>query len=481
VVKADSNFHLYLRIILVSALVAALGLFPSIRDFNTLLQNAHQAAASGDWSGAADYLTEAANRYPWRDDLKIQAARYAFQAGDPKAVIAYLESRGAKAGMSQQDALMLGDAYLQNGDLVKAVNTWKQLDDSSDSADALQRLADLYLQEKDYPSALSYLKKLLSLDPSDGGLYYQIGLLYAVSEPLQSLPYLAQAADIDPSLADQAHSLYEKIQTANLFDRPAYTLLAAGRELANQGEWSLAGEAFKRVTEIDPDYADGWAFLGEAKQQVKQGETGTFSEVGLAELEHALQLDASSVLANTFMGIYWERQQDYSQAQTYLQQAITLNPDDPYLYSELGNILSRAGDLPAAQSAFESAISHAPQDPTFYRLLAQFALDNGIQTHEIALASARQALKLNPQDPASLDMMAQVMLELRDFRSAEDYSIQALSIDQGYTPAALHLGTAYLYLGEPDLAYHWLRLARDNGQGSWVGNQASRMLDYYFP
>lgn len=479
--KTQSPLHFYLRILLVGIFIAILGLGPSPHSVSALMVNAYQSAADGDMLSAARNLADAANYYPWRVDLNLEAARYAFQANDPKATIQYLERPLTKSHLTADDLLLLADAYYKSGNSSMAEAIWKDDSKLGDSNQAFQRLVDFYLQQKDYASAISYLQKLLTLNPSDSHLYYQIGLLYAISDPLKALPFLAQAAEIEPAIASEAQALHDKIRTANLFDQPAYTLLASGRQLANMGEWVFAAEAFRGATDLDPGYADAWAFLGEARQQITQQESGTISEAGLPELEHALQLDANSILANTFMGLYWERQSDFSQAQHYLEQAIAINSSDPYLYSELGNIFSKAGDLPAAQSAYEAAIQLTPNDPIFYRLLAEFALENQIQIRELALPAARQAIMLNPSDSSSLDVMAQVMLRLQDYHSAERFSLDALHYDPGFAPAYLHLGTAYLYLGESDLAYQWLNQAKKVGPESWVSAQASRMLDYYFP
>ena len=445
------------------------------------MMNAYKSAASGDFLTASKNLANLTDVYPWRVELYVEAGRYAFQAGDFKATIQYLEHPGTAAQLTTDDLILLGDAYNQSGNSSKAEAIWKDVTQLGDSNQAYQRLIDLYLVQKDYASAISSMQKILSINPSDTKLYYQLGLLYAATNPLKALPFLAQAAEIDPANASDATVLHDKIRTANLFDQPAYIFLASGRQLANTDQWVYAAEAFKRATELNPEYADAWAFLGEAQQQITKQETGSVSDIGLAELQRALQLDVNSTLANTFMGLYWERQQDYLQAQAYLEQAIALNSNDPYLYSELGNILSKAGDLPAAQSAYEAAIQLTPKDPLFYRLLAEFALENQIQIHDLALPAARQAIILNPGDSNSLDVMAQVMLMLQDYHSAERYSLEALKADSGYAPAYLHLGTAYLYLGEPDLAYQWLDAAKNVAPDSWVAAQALRMLDYYFP
>ena len=411
---------------------------------------------------------------------RLKRAQYALEAGDPKEAIQYLERPEVFSQLNTEDLILLGDAYYQSGNSSKAESTWQEVANQGDSTEATQRLADLYLEQKDYASAVSQMQKLLALNPSNIRLYYQIGLLYSVTDPLKALPFLAQAEELDPANASNARELHDKIRTANLFDQPAYTLVASGRQLANMGEWTFAAEAFKHATELDPGYADAWAFLGEARQQITMKETGSTSKAGFLELMQALQVDGKSILANTFMGLFWERQQDYSVAASYLEQAIAISPDDPYLYTELGNILSKAGDLPNAQAAYEAAIKIAPQEPLFHRLLAEYALENQIQTRELALPAARQAVMLNPHDPASLDLMAKVMLELKDYHSAENYAQEALSSDPGYAPAYLHLGTAYLYLNEPKLALQWLDKARKLEPDSWVGIQAARMIDFYF-
>ncbi len=479
--KVDSRISLYLRIVLVSLLIAFLGLGPVPHALSTLLKNAHLSLESGDWSNAAKNLANAANYYPWRVELNIQAAQAAFKAGDPKATIEYLERPGTFSHLSTDDLILLGDAYSQSGNTSKAEAIWKNAVDQGNSIQATQRLADLYMEQKEYASAASQMQNLLSFNPANIRMYYQVGLLYAVTDPLKALPYLAQAADIDPSNASNAQELYDKIRTANLFKQPAYTLLVSGRQLAGMGEWALAAEAFKQATGLDPGYADAWAFLGEAQQQIEIKEAGSSSEAGLTELERAVQLDRGSVLANTFLGLYWERQQDFTQAQNYLNQAIAITPEDPYLYTELGNILSKAGDLPAAQSGYEKAIQMAPKDPLFYRLLAEFALENQIQIRELALPRARQAVMLNQHDPASLDLMAKVMIALQDYYSAKNYAQAAIDSDPGFAPAYLHLGTVYLYLNESDQARQWLYTASKLEPGSWTANQATRMIEYYFP
>jgi len=471
----------YLRILLISLLIALLGLAPLPHAASILLGKAYQSITRDDFLSASQYLAGVAEYFPWRYELNLQAGRFALEAGDPKAAIEYLERPGTVTHLALEDMFLLGEAYNQSGDPYMAEAIWKRVTQLGDSSLAYQRLADLYLRRKDYVSAINSLQKLQYLNPADTHLYYQIGSLYAATEPTKALPFLAQAVEIDPSKASQAQGLYDKIRTANLFDDPAYTYLISGRQLAYLGEWELAAVAFHSAIDLQSGYADAWAFLGEAHQQVAIQEAGAAGDAGLPELERSIQLDPNSTLANTFMGLYWERQQDYSKAQYFLERAITNNPADPYLYSELANILSKAGDLPAAESRYENAIQLAPQDPLFYCLLAEFALEQQIQIRELALPAAREALNLDPNNPRSLDVMAQIMLMLQDYHSAERFSLKAYQVDPSFIPTYLHLGTVYVYLEEPVLARKWFGMAKVVGEGTWIASQAERMLEYYFP
>jgi tetratricopeptide (TPR) repeat protein len=471
----------YLRILLISLIVAILGLGIQPHAAVDLLAGAYQSIVAGNLLEASQNLARAAEYLPWRFELNLNAGKLAFEAGDPVSAIQYLEHPGTVSHLTVDDMLLLGDAYSQSGDALMAEAIWKRVAQLDDSTQVNERLVNLYLQRKDYASAVEYLKKMLALNPSDNRLYYQVGTLYAATDPLAALPYLVQAGQLDPANASLAKELHDKIRTADLFDQPAYTFIISGRQLANSGQWELAAEAFHRAIALRPEYAEAWAFLGQSLQEMAASELGVDSDAGYAELQHALQLDPRSVLANSLMGLYWERKQAYPQAELYLDQAIAANPNDPYLYSALGNILSKSGDLPAAQSAYESAIQLAPDDPRFYRHLAEFALQNQIQIHEMALPAARRAIALDPGDAASLDVMAQIMLVLQDYRSAERFSLKAIQSDPKFTQAYLHLGTAYIFLGETEPARQWLGIVETIAPDSWQASQARRMLEYYFP
>jgi tetratricopeptide (TPR) repeat protein len=114
--------------------------------------------------------------------------------------------------------------------------------------------------------------------------------------------------------------------------------------------------------------------------------------------------------------------------------------------------------------------------------LAEFTLKYEFRVQETGLPAARQALDLDPEDPASLDVIAQESLLLGDALSAEDYLEQALQSDPSHAPAHLHLAVLYLESGETYLAYQHLTQAQSLAlPGSATADHARRLLEQLFP
>jgi len=340
------------------------------------------------------------------------------------------------------------------------------------------RLLSVHRQQADYPAVLADLKALVDLKPDDAGLQYQLGLVLAALQPEEALLHLSRAAELDPSLAEQTDKLAQNIRIARMKDDPAFTLLEAGRALGALNEWALAAEAFRRASQTRPDYAEAWAYLGEARQQLPEAQA---AGDGLAELEHAMKLDPKSLSAHMFLSLYWQRQGQLDRALDYLVKAAALSPDNPALQTEMGHILALQGDLSAAQQAYQQAIELSPQDPTYYRLLAAFSLAHNYQVSQVGLPAARRALLLSPNDPASQDMLGQVLLELGDSASAKRFFEQAILLQPEYAPALLHLGLIYITEENRTAAYEKFTQVLSLAPGTTAADQAQRLLDNYFP
>jgi protein O-GlcNAc transferase len=232
-----------------------------------------------------------------------------------------------------------------------------------------------------------------------------------------------------------------------------------------------------------PDFADSWAYLGEALQHIPSGQAlpAQPKDDALQALEKALSLAPASVSANSFLALYYQRQDAPGQAFPYLQTAIRSDSDNPTLLAMLGAILASQGDLPGALAAYQKAIGLAPREPTFMKLLALFTIKYKYQPAETGLLAASEAVQLNPKDVEGLDILGQVFLQLNDPENAKLTLRRAIQLDPAYAPAYLHLGMAAYQVGDYAGAAANLEQAQSLAPGSPIADQAQRLLEIYLP
>ena len=441
---------------------------------------------------AAEQLAHLAEQLPWRAGLWEQAGHNAMSAEAYQEAISHFNNALAKNQLSASGHLALGDAHFSSGSLDTAIQIWEIAGEIySPSEESLTRLANAYYSKSEYDSTIQVLRQLMDLNVlnlksqninhqpfGDQGksqisnINYTLGILLAAHQPESAPPYLLQAAEQDLRVAILSQELAFVIQRALPKDEQAYTLLVSGQKLAQQNQWAFAAHAFQRATELRPDYAEAWAYLGEAYQQLDNSSP----EIGLAELNWALILDPDSLAANTFMALYWQRAGDHQKSQVYLQKAADLDPYNATLLIHLGELWAQSGDLVMAQKLHEGAIELDPFDPTSYQALAEFCIRYNVDLRSIALPAARQAVKLEPYNPAALDVMGQVLFRLGDYVNAERFYLQALANHEAYHPTHLHLGILYILGDQPELARLHLSSAITLAPDSSTADHAQRLL-----
>ncbi|HBY09027.1 MAG TPA: hypothetical protein DEH22_15075 [Chloroflexi bacterium] len=476
------------RILLIGIFIALLGISPLSKTVTAGFEAARRAHEGSQPAQVAANLAAVAEQQPWRADLWQPAGFAALEAGDPQNAAIYFARAATQRSLSPQGYLAWGAAEWQMENAETALQIWRIAEKMGVSpAETLPLQAEVFRFTGDDDALIENLKaqlELLDRRPQTanrgqlsavGGLAYELGLLLAAHNPAAAPAYLLRAADLDPSLAAQTRALNFAIQRELSKNDPAYLLVIAGRELANLGDWDLAETAFKNAVELHPEYAEAWAYLGEARQH-------TVSEADpLAALEVALNLDPQSLAANTFVSLYWQRQGQPETALAYLQNAAELDPTNPDLMVEIGNLTAILGDLETGQVYYEQAIALRRNDPRYLREFLNFSLRYNLNLQEVALPLARQLVIYNPTDAASLDVMGEVLLRLGDLLNAERFFLRALAQNPDYDQAHLHLGGLYRIQGDADLArYHYNRVLELTSNAQTYA-RAQESLDAIYP
>jgi tetratricopeptide (TPR) repeat protein len=497
------------RILILAALISGLGLSALPHRFQAELALAGQAlhaaqASSGSkaaYTEAARRLETAAGFAPQRSDLWEAAGTAAIQSGDPVNAIRLLERAGGLSandppvgkGLSVVGLVVLGDAYLQMNQPAAAVIAYDRAAAAGLETPAIyEKLLLARRAAGDAPGAAIAARRLSELQPGNSVRLTELGLMTAALQPEKGVEILTRAAARDPAAQPALQAVRRAVLSARSADDPVYTLISTGRALAGLDRWELAVDAFREAARQRPDYAEAWAYLGEALQHLPPPGAGTRPSQqaaapitstpdpnqgpGLAELQRARQLDPNSLAANSFLALYWQRRARPDLARQIFEEAVRLAPASPALQAALGEALAVNGDLSAAEAAYRKAAALAPNDPLYLRLLAGFALDYNYQPGEIAVQAARQAILLTSDAPENQDLMARVLLSQNDRAGARRFIDRALELDPGYAPAHLRLGALLLLEGEAEAARAELQRVIDLAPGSPEAAQAARLL-----
>ena len=475
IMRTTKEFPLWILLVIPILAGLAFGFGPRPESLQKNLDAARQFQGDVNPAAEAAQIQGVLVWEPWRYSLWELTGMKAWEAGDGQAAITAFQTAAAFGVLSDTGRKTLGDAYLAAGDWQQAVSTWQKLvgAEKMDSSSLDKQILEQQISHHAFNDALATAQAWVIRAPQSGEAAFQAGLLESITNPPDARSYFSQALRLDSSLAAQIDILQKSIDNAYLETHAGYRRLVVGRALASLGYWNLAEQSFNLGTQEAPDYAEGWAWLGEARYQLGQD--------GTSELKKAQVLDPNSITVRALVALWDRRNNQTAAAFAQLQEIARLQPEEVTWQIELGNTAAQLGDLYAAYAYYQHATELGQTDPQTWLALAEFSAVHQFQPREIGLPAARNALALTSNSAQALDLMGQVMVALEDMDSAERFLQQAIQKDAGYAAAHLHLGQLYLQQKQMDKAYAALhQAARLAEKTSDTGVMANRLLVRYF-
>ena len=204
-------------------------------------------------------------------------------------------------------------------------------------------------------------------------------------------------ATIDISYIRQSRLLVYTRETAKAVDRAARAvqlnpnpenLAYYCRALDWEARYAEAFNACSCAIELDPNYAEGYAFLSEI-----YADQGNWVSARTTA-QQALDTNYQSVDAHHNMGYALEVQGRYSEAIEFYENAITLSPQLAPLYVDAGRSYYWLGDYENAADRFRKAIRLNPTDPEAYNWLGWTFFTVG--EHPQAIDALEQSIGVDP-------------------------------------------------------------------------------------
>jgi len=129
-----------------------------------------------------------------------------------------------------------------------------------------------------------------------------------------------------------------------------------GIGLLLQGDLKGAEQAFLKVTQMDPGYADG--YVNVARARIQEGEMEAAAEI----LQKALALNPQLAKANFFFALTLKAAGKYDEALKHLQIAVAQYPRDRVVQNTIGRILFLQRRYQEAVNALNAVLRIDPED-----------------------------------------------------------------------------------------------------------------------
>lgn len=423
----------------------------------------------------AERFQDAYRWQPWRGDLLEKAGFAAFAEADyDTAIASFLQARqnGALSAAGQRN---LAEAYLQSGQPELALQEWEALlQNGLADEEILLTLSAAYHQRGDFEREAQILQRGIQSAPQNAEFHWRMGLLKLAEAPLEAFPFFERVQALDPQPGYPLRELILTLDRAILADSAAYRLTVSAQSLAALGEWQLARQGLERAVQADPAYAPAWGLLGEARQQ-------TGSDQALPALQKSLQLDPTSASVYAYLGLYWQRRNDFVRASQAFRQALQWEPDNPVWWLNLGELAYRQGNLPDSYTYYLRATEIAPQDAGVWRALALFCLQTEGCLEQDGRPAALKAHSLEQDNWLNSDTLGQVLMALGHDVDARFFYERAIRLAPGQVAPRYHLGLLDLRQGEGDSARQNLQTALELDPNGPLAGAIRSVLERYLP
>ena len=230
------------------------------------------------------------------------------------------------------------------------------------------------------------------------------------------------------AVIEEANTLTAKYPDAFLI----WNILGAANK--GLGRVQAASEAFKKVTVLNPTYAEGFNNLGATL--LEQGEL----DEAIASFYKALSLKPNNATAYYNMSAALQEQGKLDEAIASYHKALSLKPNYAEAYNNMGTALQDQGKLEEAITSYTKALSLKPDYVDAYNNMGNALKGQG--ELEKAITSYEKALSLKPDYAEAYNNMGNALQEQGKVQEAIASFNTALSLMPDYALAYNNMGNA---------------------------------------
>lgn len=363
------------------------------------------------------------------------------------------------------------------------------------------RLGVSYMELGRVPQAEEALKRSIRIDPEDVRPYFQLAGLYEQTQRLQeALDLYDRVIQVDPMGEGAQIGLFKKYLVQGILSARAGDFDGAlrlfkgaaeiapddpdphyniGRVYQRKKEEAKAEEAFQKVIKLEPQYQPAYLELGDlyqrqtrfqealqvfiaaaqidpntpggrnaqAKIPFLQGillAQGGRTEEALKAFQQALRISPDPAPIYFNIAQVYLRSGDFENAEAALNRTLEVDPKNQGAFLNLGILYERQGKLEEALRAYENARDVQPASPEGVNAAVSAHTVRGksaIETENLdeALTEFKQAVALQPKNPANYFNLALLHIRRNELAEAADAFDRVITLDPSEADAYLPL------------------------------------------
>ncbi len=353
---------------------------------------------------------------------------------EPENAMATVDSFLAKYPNNDAAVMLKAKIYLSQGYVDLAENVLLPVADKGENAALIVMLAELYTSKKDVTKAVGYFQNALELVPNDIGIMMKLAGLYMDSN------------NKEKAISSYEEVLHQKGDFLPAMNNLAFLYAEEGRNLDRALD--LANTVYRKIPK-NPDVADtlGWIYV--LKNAYSQAEP---------YLQQAMSAKPENPSILYHMGMLRYGQKQQQEAETLLTSAIEKGLSDNELTAAeetlavislskekllAAKVQKQQGDVEQAMALLEEIMKNEGFNVTAAAELAVLYAEQDKNPNQ-ALELAKKAYAVQPANPQIADALGWIYYHQGSFLLAKQYLEQAIANDEEYVPARLHLEEMYL-------------------------------------
>ena len=278
----------------------------------------------------------------------------------------------------------------------------------------LRTMSDIVILNGDYTTGLELLERLVDIDSSNIDLQIRLGTLYYENEQ-----------------KDQALQLFESLhQTNQLSPVVLYFLSTINAELNNLDK---SEQYAQESVDQYPDEPRGYGNLALIELQRKN------PEKAIRILRDVNIHIPGDFTINYLLGSSYNQISDYTNAQTYLVQALQIFPESSHARQTLALIYDTTEQWTKSDSLYVLLITADSTDAQSLNNYAYSLAEREVLLQK-ALKMAQKAVEIEPDNSAYLDTIGWIYFKLGNVKKAHHYINSAVDGDKTNAVVLEHLG-----------------------------------------